>query len=118
MSKIRHLAIMTDDPPKLADFYKTTFGLQEVFRQPQGAIYLSDGYLNLAVLKNRNGETPGVHHFGFMVDDVQGTAQSALNNGAQPPEESLPRDGRFAESYIYDPVGQRIDLSAAGWKVQ
>jgi hypothetical protein len=28
----------------------------------------------------------------------------------------LPRDGRFAEVFIEDPMGQRVDLSEQGWK--
>ena len=32
MSKIRHVAILTKDTPKLAEFYKTTFGMKEVSR--------------------------------------------------------------------------------------
>ena len=32
MAKIRHIAVMTKEPPKLAEFYKTTFGMKEVPR--------------------------------------------------------------------------------------
>jgi hypothetical protein len=30
----------------------------------------------------------------------------------------VPRDGRFAEVFVKDPVGVRIDLSVAGWATQ
>ncbi|MBI1994085.1 MAG: VOC family protein [Deltaproteobacteria bacterium] len=57
MAKIRHVAILTKDTPRLADFYKTTFGMKEVARgqEKEGmeAIYLSDGYINLAILGDR-----------------------------------------------------------------
>ena len=55
------------------------FGLKEV-GQARAGVYLSDGYINLAILKSRAedaGESPrdtagyaGIHHLGFMVDDI------------------------------------------------
>ncbi|HXP93817.1 MAG TPA: VOC family protein [Candidatus Binatia bacterium] len=121
MPRIRHIALLTKQQEKLADFYKTAFGMTEVFRHESQAgggpaIYLSDGYINLAVLPAR--ERPeGLYHFGFQVDDVDRAAQGALNAGATQPPKDLPRDGRFAEVFIKDPMGTRIDLSEAGWKV-
>jgi catechol 2,3-dioxygenase-like lactoylglutathione lyase family enzyme len=123
--RIRHLAIKTDDPSKLAEFYAQTFGMHEVFRRnwERGAVYLSDGYVNLAVLPNNNGEAEpkdfmGVDHFGMHIDDMAATIGTAYANGAKPNDRELPRDGRFAETFVFDPVGQRVDLSQAGWKVQ
>src|SRR5438093_12583246 len=79
MTRIRHIAIRTPDPEKTAAFYKEGFGLKEVGQARTGC-YLSDGYINLAILKSRDEGTAdnprdeaghaGVHHFGFMVDDV------------------------------------------------
>jgi catechol 2,3-dioxygenase-like lactoylglutathione lyase family enzyme len=121
MPRIRHIALLTKEQEKLAAFYKTAFGMTEVFRhESQGgggpAIYLSDGYINLAVLPAR--ERPeGLYHFGFQVDDIEGTARVALEAGATQPPVDLPRDGRYAEVFIKDPMGTRIDLSEAGWNV-
>jgi hypothetical protein len=44
-------------------------------------------------------------------------ANSALEAGAQQGPRDLPRDGRFAEVFIKDPTGQRVDLSKQGWKI-
>ena len=46
----------------------------------------------------------------------QKMADSALEAGAQQGPRDLPRDGRFAEVFIKDPAGQRVDLSKQGWK--
>ena len=123
--RIQHLAIKTDDPAKLAQFYTTTFGMHEVFRRnwERGAVYLSDGHVNLALLPNNNGEPEpkdrmGIDHLGFRIDDLSATMDAAYANGAKPSDRELPRDGRFAETFVFDPVGQRIDLSQVGWKVQ
>ncbi len=119
MAKIRHIAIMTKEPLKLADFYKTTFGMKEVPRNapnPESrAIYLSDGYINLAILFARDNPE-GIHHFGFQVEDVGETFETAKDAGAKDEIEEKPRDGRFAEVSIRDLAGTKVDLSKAGWR--
>src|SRR6185437_15006167 len=83
MAKIRHIALATNDPIKTAEFYKQAFDFKEVGRtgnpdDPGGiawGIYLSDGTLNLAVLKFKNVDQlgkgldyVGIHHFGVLID--------------------------------------------------
>ncbi len=71
MSKIRHLAIKTKDPARLAKFYEEVFGLKVIHTERSGAVYMSDGYLTLALLRNRGEATPsGINHFGFQVDNL------------------------------------------------
>jgi len=118
MPQIRHLALLTDDQEALATFYKDVFEMKEVHRHPSPyegpAIYLSDGYLNLAILPAA-GRPTGVFHFGIQVDDVEKSVEAALAAGATPPNEELPKDGRFTERFVFDPAGTRIDIGAF-WK--
>jgi catechol 2,3-dioxygenase-like lactoylglutathione lyase family enzyme len=121
MPQIRHIALLSENQVALAEFYKSTFGMTEVFRHESKAgggeaIYLSDGHINLACLPAR-GRREGMYHFGFQVDDVDAAAELALAQGATQPPHDLPRDGRFAEVYIKDPDGTRLDLSR-GWKTE
>lgn len=120
MARIRHIALLTKDTEKLAQFYRSAFGLNEVARSGEPtehgrAIYLSDGHINLAILPARN-RREGIYHFGMEVEDVRSAAQTALAAGAAGGTAELPRDGRFAETFILDPAGTRVDLSP-GWKV-
>lgn len=117
MARIRHIALLTQDPPALAEFYRSSFGMREVARsgEKQDAIYLSDGHINLAILPAR-GRPEGIFHFGFEVENVEHAMHTAIEAGATKGTDSLPRDGRFAEGFIKDPVGTRVDLSL-GWKV-
>lgn len=80
MARIKHIALTTQDPAKTAAFYKEAFGLQEIRRSPNGAVFLTDGYINVAILNwktekdadvgaNRPNYS-GIHHFGVQVDDL------------------------------------------------
>ena len=57
MAKIRHIAISTEDPEKVAAWYKEVFGLEEVGKSPSG-VYLSDGEINFAVLRIKSKDDP------------------------------------------------------------
>ena len=77
MAKLKHLAIATQDPDSVADFYKSVFELDEVGRVDNSnaeGYYLTDGNINIAVLHFKNevvageGFAPGysgLHHIGF-----------------------------------------------------
>ena len=72
MPKLRHLAIRTEDTGKLATFYMDVFEMQILHKDKQegGAIYLTDGYFNLAILPNHEQQSPnGLYHFGFEVEN-------------------------------------------------
>jgi catechol 2,3-dioxygenase-like lactoylglutathione lyase family enzyme len=117
MARIRHIAILTKDTGKLAEFYRESFGLKEVARSGDDgeAIYLSDGHINLAILPARQ-RREGIYHFGMEVEDVKAAVETARAAGATGGTAELPKDGRFAETFVLDPVGTRVDLSL-GWKV-
>jgi catechol-2,3-dioxygenase len=110
MSRIRHIAIVTSNQEKLGNFYKTTFGMKEV-KGIGTALYLSDGYMNLALIKN----TPelkvdeGLYHFGFEVEDVESLKDVLKQVGASSEVHPRPRN-RDAEFRVHDPDGNAIDL--------
>jgi len=131
MARIKHIAIRTPDPEKTAAFYKEVFGLKEV-GQARAGCYLSDGYINLAILKSKDegtGESPrdeadyaGVHHFGFMVDDVDETCRKLEAAGAKPmTNRTDPRHAPAAGARSYyeikfrGPDNQEFDVTASGW---
>jgi catechol 2,3-dioxygenase-like lactoylglutathione lyase family enzyme len=118
MQKIRHIAIRATDQKKVTKFYMDTFGMKEVRNDGDGrAMYLSDGYITLAILPGRPGLANGIDHFGFQVDDMEKVGRAAKDAGGSANMETRPRDGRYAEFRVQDPVGSPIDLSEAGWKV-
>lgn len=86
MNRIRHIAIVTSNQEKLGNFYKTAFGMKEV-KGIGSALYLSDGYMNLAIIK----KTP------------------ELKVGASSEVQPRPKN-RDAEFRVHDPDGNAIDL--------
>ena len=136
MAKIKHIAIATQETGKTADFYKDVFGLKEVGRvdnENAEGYYLTDGHVNLAILRFKNevvagqefgSEYSGIHHIGFQVDDP-GATDAKLRAA-----NSLPRDdinsalhaamgsghgGRNVELKYSGPDGVMIDISSGGW---
>src|SRR5262245_56988681 len=74
MARIKQIAIRTNNVEKTAAFYQEAFGLERA-GAGQSGVYLTDGYLNIAILCMRSaveGETMklGLDHIGFQVDDV------------------------------------------------
>ena len=68
--KVRHVAVMTKNREKMVEFYHKIFGL-EPKRGFGGAIYMSDGDVNIALIEaKRDDQKEGINHFGFEVDDL------------------------------------------------
>jgi catechol-2,3-dioxygenase len=113
---IRHIALYTPNPQRVADFYCKVLDMKEVERTDRSSIFLSDGYFNLALLYQRKEEPMGLNHFGFHVksnDEMQNRAEKAgVRRGAARPER-IP----FAEYRVHDPEGNGIDISQKGWRV-
>src|SRR5689334_22561025 len=114
MAKIRHLAIKTKSPERLATFYEEVFGMTRIRSEKGGAIYMSDGYLTLALLRNRGEATPsGINHFGFQVDDLADT-EAKLAKWDEPMT-GRPSTRPFAEHRAMDPDGNLFDISVHGY---
>ena len=113
--KIRHLAIMCMDPQKLADFYCEVFEMKVLGTTPAKDIYISDGYITLALLKQKAvGKAPGLNHFGFHVDDHDEIAERLKKWNVIGPEQR-PADRAYAEMRATDPEGNNYDLSVKGF---
>jgi catechol 2,3-dioxygenase-like lactoylglutathione lyase family enzyme len=116
MAKLRHLAIVTTDPGKLADFYEKALGLEVQQRADNGNVFMTDGYMNIALLTNKaEGKPSGLNHFGFEIEDMDEiTAQ--LEAAGVPAPVKRPADRHFAETRAFDPDGNNFDLSVNGFE--
>ena len=129
MPKLRHIAVHTPDPEKTAEFYKRVFDMVEVGRTDSPlatGVYLSDGDLNMAVLKfktkeaadRRDGLGPvmGLHHFGFWVEDMEEIRRRLREAGAEHRENrAAAATTSFYEEKYKGPDGVMIDVAEHGW---
>jgi catechol 2,3-dioxygenase-like lactoylglutathione lyase family enzyme len=123
---------MCDDLEKSAKFYCRAFDLKEISRrgdlQRGGAIYLSDGTLNIALTKITDPNFPdgvetGLNHIGFFVEDVKAAVAHAESCGATrtiSEEEQLAHAAKFGVKEVFEvkmitPDGVRFDLTEIGW---
>jgi catechol 2,3-dioxygenase-like lactoylglutathione lyase family enzyme len=127
MPKLRHIALASNDPDKTAEFYKTAFGFKEIRRVTSDlahGYFLSDGTLNIAVLKfakydqlGKGLDYVGLHHFGVMVEDVDECAKKLETMGAEcfmRPSVDERAKGYF-EVKFRGPDGVVFDISDRGW---
>jgi lactoylglutathione lyase len=126
VAQLKHIAIRTRDVEKTATFYKEAFGLKQV-GLGQNGIYLTDGHLNLAILKfqrDADGEPLrlGIDHVGFQVENVAATLAKISDLGGRsltdrteiiPTESSQPQS--YYEIKCIGPDEQVIDVSTVGW---
>lgn len=128
MAKLRHFALSVPDPEAAAAFYEQAFGLERVGASDHdGAtgVYLSDGVVNRALLRYKTDQAAGedrgkdyfgVHHFGFVVDDVAETSAQIESAGGTYLSGEEPHTGGFYEIKFRDPNGVIFDINGNGWK--
>jgi methylmalonyl-CoA/ethylmalonyl-CoA epimerase len=128
MAQIKHIALSVPDPEKTAQFYEKVFGLKRVGTTESplaSGVYITDGYLNIALLKYHSDEMAGlkegkdfvgVHHFGFQVAD-SGAAKEKIESNGGAFFMDLPnlKDTLYYEEKFRDPDGVIFDISQNGW---
>lgn len=110
--QVRHIAIRSEDPDQLSSFYEKAFGLKVVRRNPRGnksSIYMTDGFMHIAINAAKADQPNGIWHFGFLVPSLDPI------NAITPVHQGESAPGRHAESYIVDPQGNRIDVVLDMW---
>lgn len=134
MAKIKHIAMSVPDPEATADFYCKAFDMERVGSTDsplaKGA-YVSDGTITVAFLKYKSDKSSGyvegedergkdfvgLHHIGFLVDDLKDAEQKVEDAGGKylmgRPEGNLPNT--FYEEKFRDPNGVIFDISHLGW---
>ena len=135
MAKIKHIALSTQDVDATAKFYIDVFGMKEIAKvDSPGAsgYYLSDGDLNLAILKfksdavagvERGKAWSGIHHIGFEVESLEDITAKLAAAGSKPRDDVNralgvghgPRQGGNVEVKYTGPDGIMVDVSETGW---
>jgi len=129
MAKLRHIAMQVPDLETAAAFYEAVFDLRRVYQSESGigdTVMLSDGVVNLTLLKFPEGQASmlngpdwaGVHHFGFVVDDLDETMQRIEANGGHYFMTLPDVPGVEVETKIKDVNGVVVDVSEHDWRLE
>ena len=134
MAKIKHIALTTENPTAVAAFYQKAFDMQEIHRSPSGAVFLTDGYINLAIIDfhtddvagaERGAAFEGLHHIGVQIDASERIPERLAEAGYAPRDDinralgieqgagaaNTPHEFKFG-----GPDGVVIDISGSGWE--
>jgi lactoylglutathione lyase len=114
MAKLRHIALIVPDPEKAAKFFDEAFDMKIAGRARRG-VYVSDGTINVALLKQEGDEKVGIYHFGMWVDDLDEAEKKAQKAGATYLEGRPTSPNSFYECKYKDPLGIVFDLTHKGW---
>ena len=115
MSKLRHIAVIVEDPEASAKFFEEAFDMTRAGTARRG-IYMSDGVVNVALLKRESEkERVGIYHFGMWVDDLDASEKKVLAAGGEYLAGRPTSPNSFYEAKYRDPSGIVFDLTHSGW---
>ena len=95
MGKLRHIALSVPNLEEAAQFYENAFGMERV-RQSDVAVMMSDGVVSLALLHlqsndnapdERGSDFIGIHHLGFLLDDLDEACAAVEKAGGKVEEQ-------------------------------
>jgi methylmalonyl-CoA/ethylmalonyl-CoA epimerase len=115
MAKMRHIALIVPDPEASAKFFEEAFDLKRAGTARRG-IYLSDGIINIALLKQESHEKAGLYHFGMWVDDLDQAEKKVLDaGGTYLAGRPTSPDSYYEAKYKEPTAGVVFDLTHKGW---
>ena len=135
-AKIRHVAVMCQDAPRVARFYELLFALtakaqtsdeisakmfgapvlgsKRVVRPYERTIIVSDGNIGFAFLRRPPGYPGGIDHFGIEVDDLDTVFARMKERYPKVGKVKRPANRPFATYSSHDPEGHLFDLTQPG----
>ena len=137
ISKIKHVAIMCQNAPRLSRFYEYLFALnsaraykstgaedeaarkfgfpalhsKRVAKPYDATVIVTDGNIGLAFLRRRPGYPGGLDHFGIEVDDIEMVCGRIKEKYPTVRMVKRPSNRPFASFSSHDPEGHLFDLT-------
>ncbi len=120
-AQFRHLATMTENPPRLAKFYQAAFGMKGDESSPEPddpsrhgrprARTVSDGHVGFNFNPRSPGRPAALDHFGIEVDDAEAVSNRIRDKYPKIKILKRPSNRPFAAIGTHDPAGNIFDLS-------
>lgn len=114
--QLEHVAIYCKDIKESINFYQKFFGGSPTAMRKGAAGYAFcfmkiDGAPSIQLMESP-GET-GVHHYGFVTDDVVQAAKDFKAKGAQIMRENRDASGKLTTIFVKDPHGLEMEIRGA-----
>jgi catechol 2,3-dioxygenase-like lactoylglutathione lyase family enzyme len=118
-TRIKHVAICTENYDRMAEFYKSVFGMKKITNGMTDATgnynpergHISDGLIGYALLQRQPGISAGLDHFGFEVDDVSDVLEKLAEKYPDILVSKTLDYVPFAGIRAHDPTGNQFDIS-------
>src|SRR6202008_423517 len=111
-SRIRHIAIVSDQYALEGKFYEAVFGMTTADKtRPERAVTVSDGYVGLNINPRKAGRPAGLDHFGMEVEDVDHVFDRIKTKYPDADWVQPPSPRPFAGITANDPDAHVFDLS-------
>lgn len=139
-SRIKHIGIMSQTPPRLFKFYECLFDFRTDIRNPvqereraketghhilgsgrvasafARTVIASDGNIGVAFNQRRPGYPGGLDHFGMTVDDIGGVLKRIKEKYPSVGAVKRPAGRPFVDYSSHDPEGNIFDIAEPGKK--
>ena|SRR5438874_592258 len=116
--QLEHVAIYTKDIAESIKFYEKFFGGHATPIRKGAAGY---GFCFVRIagtpsiqLMESAGQV-GVHHYGYVTDDVEQVAKDFKEKGAEILRENRDADGKLTTIFVKDPNGLELEIRAPRW---
>lgn len=111
--QLEHVAIYCKDIAESVKFYENFFGGQATPLR-KGAAGYGFCFVRIAgapsIQLMESATETGVHHYGYVTDDVERTAREFRDKGAQILRENRDAGGKLTTIFIKDPNGLELEI--------
>jgi catechol 2,3-dioxygenase-like lactoylglutathione lyase family enzyme len=113
--RLEHVAIYCRDIHESIKFYEKYFGGQPTAIR-KGAAGYGFCFMKIAgapsIQLMESPESVGVHHYGFVTDDVEQVARDFREKGAEIVRENRDPSGKLTTIFVKDPNGLEMEIRA------
>jgi len=116
MPQLRQLVIAAEDPGQLAAFYQNVFELDKI-DESKGAVFLSDGVFNLALVAEADPQKQGFKHLSFDTVRVESLGKKLAQVDMQESAIVPVRSVTGVEFEVADPDGNTVGICRRAFDV-
>ena len=112
-NRLEHVAIYCKDINESIEFYRTHFGGQPTSIRKGSAGYAFcfvtiDGAPSIQLMES--SDKVGVHHYGFISDDIEQAAKDFKEKNARILRENRDPSGKLTTIFVQDPHGLEMEI--------